>query len=196
MCVRGQPTTPDMPLPDTEFDPDDNFASGFDPDMEVDEDAGHEALVWQLLLLVNPGDEETAMQQFGAYQDATADAGEDEFEPAWVLKDIIDWKSGFQVHDDDATAFVEAITELVARWNLELDWGVDDPTDDDFLAGASIPGLLQVAYDALRAYGYTLWLWETGTETTAGWISLSRDDEAMRAIAPALGIELRPGGQA
>ncbi|GGJ97260.1 DUF6630 family protein [Luteimonas terricola] len=183
-----------MHLPDTEFDPDDNFAHGTDPDLEIDEDAGTETLVWQLLLLVNPGDEETALQQFAAYQDATADAGEDEFEPAWVLKDIIDWKSGFQVHDDDAAALVESITELVARWNLDLDWGVEDPTDDEFLADASIPALLQVAYDALRAYGYTLWIWDTGTATTAGWITLSRDNEAMGAIAPALGIKLRPGG--
>ena len=29
-----------------------------------------EALVWQLLLLINPGDEETALQQFAAYQEA------------------------------------------------------------------------------------------------------------------------------
>lgn len=184
-----------MHLPDTEFDPDDNFA-GLDPESVIDEDADTEALVWQLLLLINPGDEETALQQFDAWRDATVDAGEDEFEPAWVLKDIIDWKSGFQLHDEDAAAFVESITELVARWNLELDWGVEDPTDDEFLADARIPDLLQVAYDALRAYGYTLWLWETGTDTLAGWITLSRDNEAMRAVAPALGIELRPGGQA
>ena len=183
-----------MHLPDTDFDPDDNYAGAFDQDMEVDEEAGTEALVWQLLLLINPGDEETAMQQFGVFQDATVDAGADEFEPAWVLKDIIDWKSGFQVHDDDAAAFVESITELVARWNLELDWGVEDPTDDEFLDAATVPSLLRIAYDALRTYGYTLWVWETGTGTTAGWITLSRDDDAMRAIAPALGIELRPAG--
>ena len=183
-----------MHPPDPEFDPDDNFANGFHAEGAIDEDAGTEALVWQLLLLVNPGDEETALQQFGEYQDATADADEDEFEPAWVLKDIIDWKSGFQVHDEDAAAFIESITELVARWNLELDWGVEDPSDDEFLAEADMATLLQTAYDALRPYGYTLWLWETGTETTAGWIALSRDDEAMRTIAPALGIELRPAG--
>lgn len=184
-----------MHTPDSEFDPDDNF-SGMDPESAIDEEAGTEALVWQLLLRINPGDEETALQQFDAYREATIDAGEDEFEPAWVLKDIIDWTSGFQVHEDDAAVFIESITELVARWNLELDWGVDDPTDDDFLADASVPVLLKVAHDALRAYGYTLWTWDTGTDTIAGWITLSRDDEAMRVIAPALGITLRTGGQA
>src|SRR5690606_22858381 len=122
-----------MHAPDTEFDADDNFAnfaSGFDAEDGLDEDASTEQLVWQLLLRLNPGDEETALQQFGEYQDATADAGEDEFEPAWLLKDIIDWKSGFQVHDEDAATFVESITELVSRWNFGLDWGVEDPTDD------------------------------------------------------------------
>ena len=129
-----------MHAPDHEFDPDDQYASGFDAEMEVDEEAGTEALVWQLLLLINPGDEETALRQFGAWQDATADLDDRETEPAWVLKDIIDWTSGFQVHDDDAAAFVESITELVARWNLDLDWGVEDPTDDAFLDDASIQG--------------------------------------------------------
>ncbi|WP_225217922.1 DUF6630 family protein [Luteimonas colneyensis] len=185
-----------MHAPDHELDPDDQYASGFDAEMEVDEEAGTEALVWQLLLLINPGDEETALRQFGAWQDATADLDDRETEPAWVLKDIIDWTSGFQVHDDDAAAFVESITELVARWNLDLDWGVEDPTDDAFLDDASIQELLHVAYDALRSYGYTLWVWETGTDTVAGWMTLSRDDEAMRVIAPALGIELRPAGLA
>lgn len=185
-----------MHAPDTEYDADDNFANfadGLGTEDGIDEDAGTEQLVWQLLLLVNPGDEETALQQFGQYQDATADAGEDEIEPAWLLKDIIDWKSGFQVQDNDAAAFVESITELVSRWNLDIDWGVEDPTDDEFLADADTAALVRIAHDALRTHGYTLWLWETGTDTTAGWITLGRDDEAMRAIAPALGIEVRMG---
>ena len=181
-----------MHAPESEFDPDDNYADGLDPDLDTDEDTSAEALVWQLLLLINPGDEETALQQFGAYQDATADTVDESFGPAWVLKDIIDWKSGFQLHGDDAAAFVESITELVSRWNLRLDWGVEDPTDDELLDDADLPALMQLAYDSLRADGYTLWLWDTGTEIMVGWIALSRDDEAMHAVAQALGIELRP----
>lgn len=184
-----------MHAPDTEFDPDDNF-SGLEPESDIDEEAGAEALVWQLLLRINPGDEETALRQFDAYREATVDAGDEEFEPAWVLKDIIDWTSGFQAHEGDAAGFIECITELVARWNIDLDWGVEDPTDDEFLDEASVHDLLRVAHDALRAYGYTLWTWDTGTDTIAGWITLSRDDEAMRLIAPELGITLRTGGQA
>src|SRR5690606_20709608 len=55
--VRPTPDATAMHLPDTDFDPDDNYASGFEPKLEVDEEAGTEALVWQLLLLINPGDE-------------------------------------------------------------------------------------------------------------------------------------------
>ena len=46
-----------MTLPDHEFDPDDNYTS--DPERaEIDDDASAEALVWQLLLVINPGDEQ------------------------------------------------------------------------------------------------------------------------------------------
>ena len=53
-----------MTHPDREFDPDDNFANSFDPGVDADEEDTPEALVWQLLLLINPGDEESALQQF------------------------------------------------------------------------------------------------------------------------------------
>lgn len=190
-----------MTLPDTEFDPDDNFANGFDPGMDVDEDDTTEALVWQLLLLINPGDEETALQQFAAYREALAEAGDDDDEPVWLLKDVIDWRSGFHVDAQDTQSLVDSVTELAARWNLCIDWGVEDPTDAEFLAATDVPALMATAYDRLREYHYTLWTWNAaggadGGEAHAGWITLSRDDEAMQAVAAALGIELRAGSDA
>jgi hypothetical protein len=188
--------------PDIEFDPDDNYADGHSG-AEFGEDDSTEALVWQLLLLINPGDEETALRQFGAYQDASVDA--DDVETAWLLKDVIDWTSGFSVQAADSATFIDAIAELVARWNLRIDWGVEDPTDDDFLAATDVPALMAVAYDRLREYGYSLWTWNAATgapaggaggDIHAGWITLSRDDEAMRALAAELGIELRAGSDA
>jgi hypothetical protein len=80
--------------PDIEFDPDDNYADAH-AGTEFGDDDSTDALVWQLLLLINPGDEETSLQQFGAYQDVSAAA--DDIEPAWLLKDVIDWTSGFFV---------------------------------------------------------------------------------------------------
>ena len=195
-----------MTTPDIEFDPDDNFANSFQASADGDDDATPEAMVWQLLLLINPGDEEAALQQFAAYRDALADADADEVERVWLLKDVIDWKSGFHVEETDAASFIDSVTELAARWSLRIDWGVEDPTDDDFLNDTDVPALMAVAYDRLREYGYTLWTWNTamgvaakaaaGADTHAGWITLSRDDEAMRALAQELGIELRAGSDA
>lgn len=178
-----------MHLPDTDFDPDDNFAHSAAPHVEVDDEAAIETLAWQFLLLVNPGDEETALQHFAAYQDA-AGAGDDGFDPARTLRDIIDWKSGFQVRDGEAATLVDSVTELVSRWNLEIDWGVEDPDDEDLLADTSLFDLLQAAYESLRTYGYTLWVWDADADTISGWITLTHDNEAMRTIAPALGIKL------
>src|SRR5699024_8947252 len=82
--VRITTRRPHMHPPDTDFDPDDNFANGTDPDLEIDEDAATETLVWQLLLLIHPGDEETALHQFAAYQDAaTKPAGTTSTRPAY-----------------------------------------------------------------------------------------------------------------
>ena len=174
-----------------EFDPDDNFANGFEPTADLDDDATIEALAWQLLLLINPGDEDSALQQFTAYQELQA--GAEDSEPVELLKDVIDWKSGFLVDDDDPGTCIDAIAELAARWNLRIEWGVEDPTDDEFLASTDVASLIAVAFDRLREYGYTLWTWDTGTDATAGWITLSRDDEAMRVIAGELGIDVRTG---
>ena len=197
-----------MNSPDHDFDPDDNFAGSFQPAMEVDvdEDNSTEALVWQLLLLINPGDEDTALQQFSGYHEvlaesAVGDGQHDEDQPVWLLKDVIDWRSGFFVDAGDPQSFIDAITELAARWNLRIDWGVEDPTDDEFLAATDVPTLMATAYDRLREYNYTLWTWDAsggvdGGEAHAGWITLSRDDEAMQAVAAALDIELRAGSDA
>lgn len=181
-----------MSLPDNEADYGD-----FEGDPEEDPDAealSPEALVWQLLLLINPGDEETALRQFAHYREATAGHAEEE-EPVWVLKDAIDWTSGFYVDWKDPESFIDSVTELVARWNLEIDWG-GDSSDEEFLDATDVPALMATAYDRLREYGYTLWTWDTGGDSHAGWIGLSREDEAMRLVAHALGIELRPGSDA
>jgi hypothetical protein len=190
-----------MNADDPEFDPDDNFANHLQADADIDPEADDtpEALVWQLLLLINPGDEESALQQFAEYRDALAESDPDEVQPVWLLKDVIDWKAGFYVDGTDAVSFIDTITELAARWSLRIDWGVEDASDEDFLADADVPSLMAVAYDRLREYGYSLWTWNTANgpsgdeDMQAGWITLSSDDEAMQELAHALDIELRPG---
>lgn len=173
-----------------DYDPDDNFGHAFALGSDIDEDAAGEALVWQLLLLVNPGDEDAALQQFAAYQEALADAG-DAAEPASLLRDAIDWKSGFCVADDDPAALMDILDELAARWNLRVRWGLDDDDDDDALADADSTTLLHTAFDQLREQHYTLWLCETGSDHHAGWITRQDDDAALRLVAGALGIHVR-----
>ena len=155
-----------------------------------DEDDSVEAQVWQLLALINPGDEDAALLQFNAYREAVAEGDDDE--PAEVVGRVIDWRAGFMVAEDDLRALVQAIDELVARWNRSIDWG-GDPDDDDFFDDTDAGTLLGLASDRLAESGYTLWLRETGNDALAGWITLSRDNEAMRELAGALHINLRPG---
>lgn len=181
---------PAMNLPD-EFDPDDNYpddAEGAD----IDDEANAETLIWQLLLVINPGDEDAALQQFGAFQEALAGMDVEDIDVAWLLKDVTDWKSGFHVEETATGTLIDAITELAARYNLAIDWGVEDPTDDAFLSRVTTAELLETAHDQLRLDGYTLWTWETGSTDVAGWMTLSSDNTAMQIIAPALGIDARP----
>ena len=183
-----------MHAPDDDYESDDyDDYDGYDGDLD---EATPEALVWQLLLLINPGDEESALQQFADYREALAEAGEDSDEPVWLIKDAIDWKAGYYVDWKDSESFIDSINELAARWNLRVDWGTDDPADPDFLDGTDVPALMATAHDRLREHGYTLWTWNTGTDSHAGWIALRRDDEAMQVLTTALGIEARPGSDA
>lgn len=164
---------------------DEDYEDERDPD---DEDASLEAKVWQLLLLINPGDDETALQQFAAYREAVAEG--DESETVEVVARVIDWRSGFMAGEDDLRSLVQALDEISARWNLWIDWN-GDPDDDDYFEEVDAGSLLGLASDRLAEAGYTLWSWETADDSCAGWITLSRDNEPMRELATALHINLR-----
>ena len=174
---------------DNDFDPEDNFDENENGDDSV------EARVWQLLLLVNPGDDEMALQQFADYRDAIAHVDENDVEPIEVIRRVIDWRSGFHVGAQDTHALVQAIDELSSRWNIFIDWG-GDPDDDDFHADIDAASLFVTAYDRLAEHGYTLWSMETEDDGYAGWITLTRDNEHLRELATVLGINLRLGSEA
>lgn len=180
-----------MPPHDHEFDPDDNFA-GPDDSLEPDAEADIETLAWQWLLLVNPGDEEAAGQQLRDWQDACA-GDEDPAVALAALLDASDWRASFRVHEDDPVTLIDAIGALASRFRVELDWGVEDPTDAAALAGTSAGALIDTAYHQLRVEGYTLWTWDRGDDTVSGALAPRDDDEGMRVLAHALGLDLRPG---
>ena len=176
-----------MPDNSADYENDDGLLADFE------EDDGA-ARVWNLLWLINPGDEDAALGQFDALRESLGgevdpEAGEDWL---WALCEAIDWRAGFRVDWKDTASFVTAIEELAARWNLRIDWG-GDLDDEDFAADLDVPALMSTAHDRLREHGYTLWNWNTGEDSYAGWMALSRDDEAMLVLCSLLGVEVRPG---
>lgn len=175
---------------DHEFDAEHDF----DEDENDSADDSVEANVWQLLLLINPGDEELALQQFAEYREAAAEVDEHDGEPMEIIRRVIDWRSGFQVDAQDTRTLVQAIDELASRWNLSIDWG-GDPDDDEFHADNDAASLFAIAYDRLLEHDYTLWAWETDDDSYAGWITLKRDNEHLRELATSLGINLRLGSE-
>ena len=172
------------------FDPDDNFAHSFSATPEdLDEDAALEAVAWQFLLLINPGDEDAALLQFNEAREALASGTA----PVDALRDAIDWKAGFWIAERDVGGLVEVLDELAARIGVRIDWDTEDPSDAEFLTGTDATALLQRAFVQLREYHYTLWTYETGEDAFAGWIAHMRDDEAVPMVAGALGFHARPG---
>jgi len=173
--------------------------STFDDDFETshqfdDDDDSLDARVWQLLLLINPGDDDSAFQQFTAYRDAVGDTHDDDIDVAQVVGQVADWRSTFQVDAADTRALVQAIDELTSRWNIAIDWE-GDPDEDDFHAEVDAATLFATAYDSLAPHGYTLWSRDTDDDSVAGWMTLSRDTETMRELATELGIHVRLGSE-
>lgn len=171
-----------------DYDPDDNFGHAFHTQAGLGDDDALEQVAWQFLLLVNPDDEDAALQQFAAFQSALAEGG-DGGDPAWRLREAIDWKAGFQVAEDDAQELMEVLDELAARWRLRVDWGLDEDADGP----PDTAELLHAAFAQLREHHYSLWTLDTGEATLAGWITRERDEEAMHLVAGALGLPARPG---
>lgn len=171
-----------------EYDPDDNFSHAFPRRIEADDEDALDVVAWQFLLLVNPDDEDAALQQFAAFRAALEEAGEGA-DPALLLRDTIDWKAGFHVGEEDAAGLMEALDELASRWRQRIDWGIDDDAQE----APDTSALLQAAFVQLREQHYSLWTVETGEATLAGWITHERDEEAMQLVAGALGLSARPG---
>ena len=171
-----------------DYDPDDNFGHAFHPQARVDDDDALERVAWQFLLLVNPDDEDAALEQFAAFRSAFEEAGDDA-DPVRLLRDAIDWRAGFHVGEDDAQGLMEAVDELAGRWRLRIDWELDE--DEDALPDTT--ALLRIAHAQLRERHYSLWTVETDEATLAGFIILERDMEAMQLVAGALGMPARPG---
>lgn len=171
-----------------DYDPDDNFGHAFHAQTHIDDEAALEVVVWQFLLLINPDDEDAALAQFADFQRQLDDRGEDA-DPAQLLREVIDWKAGFHVEEEDAQGLMEALEELAARWRIQFNW----PLDEDNGEVPDTATLLHSAFVQLREHHFLLWTLDTGEATLAGWITRERDLEALPPIASALGLHARPG---
>ncbi|MCB1560242.1 MAG: hypothetical protein KDI75_03980 [Xanthomonadales bacterium] len=184
-----------MSINDTDYDPDDNFANSAEGGGAVDDEAALEEHIWHLLLLINPGDEESALQQFGEWQERMQESSEDDDETLPVLRDVIDWKSGFRVPLDEPDVLMDALGELAARVGVHIDWDIDD--DEDAADSADSASLIAQAHDRLRQDGYSLWTWsprgESDEEIVSGWITPRFEDQPLRVLCETLGVELRAG---
>ena len=159
-----------------------------------DDDDSLDAYVWQLFLMINPGDDESAFQQFAAYREAVSDTAEDDIDVAQAVLQVADWRSAFHVDVQDTRALVQAIDELAARWNITIDWD-GDTDEDEFHTDVDADDLLGVAYDNLAPHGYTLWVLDIDDDHVGGWMSLSRDIEPMRELATELRVHVHRGNE-
>jgi len=154
--------------------------------------------VHRFLALINLGDAAQTEAQLALFDDALLEAEDDDTEGQellWVIREVIDWQSGFFVDWKDCQSFIGCLTQLCERIDLEIDWGTDDPEDESFLDSTSVPELMEAAHKQLRVAGYTLWNWDTGGDAYAGWLTRSEDDEEMADTAEILGFEVRPADQ-
>lgn len=162
------------------------------------DDETHRAL-WRLIELINFDDPAMIEKQQTLFDEALANSDDADTvegqELLWILKDVIDWESGFYVDLSDAISFISCMDELCARLDIELDWGVEDPEDEAFLEKTSVPELMELAHEQLRLAGITLWNWDTESDANAGWLARGEDDEEMIGLAEALRLEIRTGDQ-
>lgn len=167
-------------------------------DTPLDEDL--QDAIERFFALVNFHDTALTGRQVARFAEALSDAGiEDEEidadELAQLLREVMDWESGFHVDPNDSGAFIGCMNQLCERIDVNVDWGTDDPEDETFLEETTVPELMEIAHEQLRVLGYTLWNWDTGGAAYAGWLTRSEDDEDMLDIAQILGLEIRPGEQ-
>jgi hypothetical protein len=182
-CPTGQD-------PMNSYDDDDSYE---ERDYDDDSEDTVEKHVWQLLLMINPGDEEAAKNQFNEYGIEVEDQGDDD--PVRLVGQVTNWRSSFEVDADDTRGLVEALNELISRFrDVTMNWG-GDPDDDEYHEDIDAAEIFNRAYDQLKPYGYTLWSREADDDVSAGWITSSSDDESMLVVATALHINLRRGDQ-
>lgn len=172
------------------FDNSDYF--DFEEDIyDFDED-GFEVWVWNLLVLINLGDEELVLQQFNCWCEYLFEDGQLlEVDSDWllVLFIVIVWQFGFDVECDDLELLQLVVNELLVCFNLQLDWG-GDLDDEDFVEGLDGVQLMVIVFDCLCEYNYMLWSVDVGSDGFVGVMVLICDDDVMLVLCLLLNVEI------
>lgn len=152
-----------------------------------------------LFELINPGNLDRADAQYDAFLSLLDEKDEDEITSTvdlmWLVKEVIEGESAFFVSWRGKPELISALAAILPNEEIEIDWGTDDPEDEDFLHTVTVPDLLRRAYDSLLESGYTLWCWNTEGETYLGWLTQSIDESELINVAYGLGIEVRMAEQ-
>ncbi|MBV1775977.1 hypothetical protein KSF73_09635 [Burkholderiaceae bacterium DAT-1] len=145
-----------------------------------------------LFELINPGFPDRADEQYQAFLDELAAHDDDEFASTVdlmnVVKDIIDGESACQLNWRAGPEFVEGMLRVLEGMGEEIDWGVDDPLDDDWLKAMTVPELVLRAADGLQDAGYTLWCWQIDQEHFLAWLTQSVSESEMASLVDSLGL--------
>lgn len=161
--------------------------------------ASPEAAILHLITLISP-DEETAEEIAASFQEADPEVADVDAENEgaalmWLLREAGDWKIVFYVDWKDTESFVQSIAALCELRGIDLDWGCDDPLEEDFLAQQTVPDLIALAQQGLVPLGLCLWSWDTEGDCYSGFITERANEDAMRAISRTLGVEFRTGDE-
>lgn len=153
--------------------------------------------------LINFNDIQTAQRQFAEFctevvrkADVYGEQPED-LDAIWIINDVITGRSGFFVDWKDTESFIDSLQCICEQRDIdiEINWGMEDPDDEDFFDTVSVPELMEIAYRQLTIEGITLWNWATGSDTYGGWLARMEDDEEMLTLADMLGVEIHRGDQ-
>lgn len=154
----------------------------------------------QLIIAISASDElrDRHLQMLRETELDGDDAKEAEGDPSrllWIIKDIIDWETGFYVDWSDTESFVECLGELAESRGVTLSFGVDDPLAEEFLDEVEVSELMLRAHAELAAQGLVLWNWDTEGDAYGGWISRPDAAPVMATVSEVLGVEIREGSE-
>lgn len=145
----------------------------------------------RLIALITP-DPAVCEEQIARFREQFKDEEEDiqsGTDLVWLLKDVVDWQSGFFVDWKDTESFIQCLEELSAARDVEIDWQAEDPLDEDFLDSVDVDELLARASDSLESFDLRLWTWDTEGDCYGGWIARKEDSEEIDSIGESLEVE-------